>query len=156
MFSTLLLLAALIGPPWISIEYPANPLDRSTRNAYLLVHSFHHESAVQSNISGEALTWENGTKRTVPLRLETTSRTGVYKLNKQWADGTPWVLVITVGEKGHGGATALVSVDRQGVVTKVEVPSEPHQDFRVPRAPTEAEIAGAYRAAGGTGLASAR
>jgi hypothetical protein len=83
MFSTLILLAALIGPPWISIEYPANPLDRTTRNAYLLVHSYHHETAVRSDISGEALTWENGTKRAVPLRLEATSRTGVYKLDKQ-------------------------------------------------------------------------
>jgi hypothetical protein len=64
--------------------------------------------------------------------------------------------MIAVGEKGHGGATALVSVDRQGLVTKVEVPSDPYRDSRVPRAPTDAEIAGAYRAAGGTGLASAR
>src|SRR6266404_1552430 len=31
----------LKGPPWISIELPANPYDKSTRDAFLLVHSFH-------------------------------------------------------------------------------------------------------------------
>ena len=46
MFTTLLTLIALIGPPWISIEYPANPLDPSTRGGYLLVHTFHHQQAV--------------------------------------------------------------------------------------------------------------
>jgi len=158
VFSILITLAALIGPPWISIEYPANPLDQTTRGAYLLVHSFHHQTAVQQTISGEAMTWENGRKRTLPLRLQSTSRTGVYKLDKQWTDGTPWVLRITAGGHGDegGGATALVSVDRQGVVTKVEVPSEPYRDFRVPRAPTEADFAAAFRSAGGTPLAQAR
>jgi hypothetical protein len=156
MFTTLFLLATLIGPPWISIEYPANPLDTTTRNAYLLVHSFHHETAVRNNVTGEAVTWENGTRRAVPLRLQPTSRTGVYKLNKQWTDGTPWVLVITAGEKEHGAATALVSVDRQGVATRVDVPSQPYRDFRVPREPNDADLAAAFRAAGGTGLAAAR
>lgn len=158
MLSILITLAALVGPPWISIEYPANPLDPTTRGAYLLVHSFHHQTAVQQNITGEAITWENGRRRTVTLRFEATSRTGVYKLAKQWADGTPWVLRITAG--GHdneaGGATALVSVDRQGGVARVEVPSEPYRDFRVPKTPTEEDYSAAFRAAGGTPLAQAR
>jgi hypothetical protein len=158
MLSILITLAALIGPPWISIEYPANPLDQTTRGGYLLVHSFHHQTAVQQNISGEAITWENGRKRAVALRFAATSRTGVYKLDKQWSDGAPYVLRITAGGHGDegGGATALVSVDRLGVVTKVEVPTEPYRDFRVPRAPTEADLSAAFRAAGGTPLAQAR
>lgn len=158
MLSILLTLAALVGPPWISIEYPANPLDQSTRNAYLLVHSFHHQTEMQQAITGEAMTWENGQKRTVTLRFEETSRAGVYKLNKQWTDGTPWVLRITVGAHGGeaGGATALVSVDRQGGVAKVVVPSEPYRDFRVPRTPTEGEIATAFQVAGGAALAQNR
>jgi hypothetical protein len=158
MLSILIALAALVGPPWISIEYPANPLDQSTRGGYLLVHTFHHQTAVQQSISGEAITWENGRKRAVTLRFTATSRTGVYKLDKQWSDGTPYVLRITAGGHGDegGGATALVSVDRQGVVSKVEVPTDPYRDFRVPRAPTEADLSAAFRAAGGTPLAQAR
>ena len=30
------------GPPWISIELPANPYDQTMRGAFLLVHAFHH------------------------------------------------------------------------------------------------------------------
>jgi hypothetical protein len=31
-----------MGPPWISIEYPVNPYDSSTKDAFLVVHAFHH------------------------------------------------------------------------------------------------------------------
>ena len=34
--------AAVAGPPWVSIELPANPWDETTRGAFLLVHAFHH------------------------------------------------------------------------------------------------------------------
>ena len=149
MFSTILALALVVGPPWISIEYPANPLDPSTRGAYLLVHSFHHQSVSEARITGEAVTWVNGARRAITLRFESTSRPGVYKLAKQWADGSPYVLVITAGEGEHGSATALVSITSAGGVAKVEVPSEPYRDFRVPRAPNPGEIAAAFRAAGG-------
>lgn len=150
MFASLLALALVAGPPWISIEYPANPLDPSTRGGYLLVHAFHHQTATEAAISGEAVTWVNGQRRAVPLRFERTSRPGVYKLTKQWNDGTPYVLVITAGEGEHGSATALVSVTAAGAVAKVEVPSEPYRDFRVPRAAGERDIAAAFRAAGGS------
>lgn len=149
MFSAILALALVVGPPWISIEYPANPLDPTTRGGYLLVHSFHHQAAAQAQIAGEAVTWENGQRRAIPLRFESTSRPGVYKLAKQWTDGVPYVLVITAGEGEHGSATALVSVTAAGLVAKVEVPSEPYRDFRVPRAPRDGEVAAAFRAAGG-------
>ena len=77
MFTTLLTLIALIGPPWISIEYPANPLDPSTRGGYLLVHTFHHQQAVAADVSGEAVTWDRGTRRAIPLRFESTDRKSV-------------------------------------------------------------------------------
>ena len=150
MLATILALALVVGPPWISIEYPANPLDPTTRGGYLLVHSFHHQSVAEARISGEAVTWVNGERRATPLRFEGTSRPGVYKLSKQWNDGVPYVLVITAGEGDHGSATALVSVTSGGGVAKVDVPSEPYRDFRVPRVPNPGEIAAAFRAAGGS------
>lgn len=149
MFSAILTLALVVGPPWISIEYPANPLDPTTRGGYLLVHSFHHQSVAEAQISGEAVTWVNGQRRAIPLRFESTSRPGVYRLTKQWTDGVPYVLVITAGEGEHGSATALVSVTATGSVAKVEVPSNPYQNFRVPRAPNPEEIAAAFRTASG-------
>ncbi|PYP64227.1 MAG: hypothetical protein DMD37_03225, partial [Gemmatimonadetes bacterium] len=34
------------GPPWISIELPVNPYDRTMQGAFLLVHAFHHQTPV--------------------------------------------------------------------------------------------------------------
>ena len=39
---------ALAGPPWISIEYPANALDKETRGALALVRIYHHENGFLS------------------------------------------------------------------------------------------------------------
>src|SRR5256885_11645132 len=44
----------LKGPPWISIELPANPYDKSTRDAFLLVHAFHHGTAMGFIVTGTA------------------------------------------------------------------------------------------------------
>ena len=150
MLATLLTLAALIGPPWISIEYPGNPLDREHRDAYLLVHTYHHQTPSMGALHGEAVTWENGRRRAIPLTFASTGKTGIFKLTKQWTDGTPYVLVITYGDDGHGGgATALVSVNAAGGVARVEVPRRPYENFFVPRAVVETDLTAAFRAAGG-------
>ena len=44
--------AELFGPPWISIETPVNPYDASTRDAFLLVHTFHHGTQADAPVSG--------------------------------------------------------------------------------------------------------
>ncbi len=44
----------LKGPPWISIELPVNPYDRSMQGAFLLVHAFHHGTAMGYIVSGTA------------------------------------------------------------------------------------------------------
>ncbi|HEX6058177.1 MAG TPA: hypothetical protein VFZ11_04085, partial [Gemmatimonadaceae bacterium] len=58
---------ATAGPPWISIEYPANPLDRTTKGAYLLVHAFHHGTPVGLPVRGTAEGLVNGARRTIAL-----------------------------------------------------------------------------------------
>ena len=42
------------GPPWISIELPANPLNATTRGMFLLVRSYHHGDAMQMPVTGTA------------------------------------------------------------------------------------------------------
>src|SRR5919197_1933024 len=84
------------GPPWISIEYPANPLDASTRGAYLLVHAFHHQTPMASPVHGTAEGLVRGERKSISLRFDTTSRPGVYALRKQWSDDGVWSLVISV------------------------------------------------------------
>src|SRR5438128_4813969 len=73
------------GPPWISIEYPANPYDSASRGAFLLVHAFHHGTPVNFPVLGTAEGLVNGARRTISLEFQATSRPGVYALQKQWS-----------------------------------------------------------------------
>jgi hypothetical protein len=138
---------ASAGPPWISIEYPANPLDRTTKGAYLLVHAFHHGTPVGLPVRGTAEGIVNGARRTIPLDFGTTSRPGVYALTRQWPAEGRWMLVITVTQGGSGdGATALVRLAPTGQIASVEVPSRQADGWTIPTAVSRAEIDAAVRA----------
>jgi hypothetical protein len=128
------------GPPWISIEYPANPLDPSTRGAFLLVHAFHHGTPMQAPVRGTAEGLVNGERRTVALRFETTSRPGVYALRKQWSDGGVWSLVIAVVQGEQSNAEALVEIAEDGGISSVRVPTRREREWTIPRAITAQEV----------------
>jgi len=141
--------SAVVGPPWISIEYPVNPFDRTTRGAHLLVHAYYHGTPVGYPVSGTAEGVVNGERRTITLRFETTSRTGVYALRKQWPSEGAWTLVIAVtqGEHADGGvAQALVELAPGGAVASVQVPTRQHGEYNIPRRLTTQEIETAVRA----------
>lgn len=132
---------AVAGPPWVSIELPANPLDRTTRGAYLLVHSFHHERAITMNIAGRAEGIVNGKRTSIPLRFRETARGAVYALDQSWPKDGAWLLVITTGAvNGKGGATALVGVGPDGEVRSVRVPNRKQGEWIIPTDPTAQEI----------------
>jgi hypothetical protein len=137
------------GPPWISIEYPVNPFDRTTRGAHLLVHAYYHGTPVGYPVSGTAEGVVNGERRTITLRFETTSRTGVYALRKQWPSDGSWTLVISVTQSDHdrgGIAQALVELSPTGSVASVQVPTQQHAEGAIPRRLTAQEIETAVRA----------
>jgi hypothetical protein len=139
---------AVAGPPWISIEYPVNPFDRTTRGAYLLVHAYYHGTPVGYPVSGTAEGLVNGERRTVTLRFETTARTGVYALRKQWPTEGAWTLVISVTQSDHdrgGVAQALVELAPNGAVASVRVPTQQHAEGAFPRRLTSQEIEAAVR-----------
>jgi hypothetical protein len=139
----------IAGPPWISIEYPVNPFDRTTRGAHLLVHAYYHGTPIAYPVSGTAEGVVNGERRTITLRFETTSRTGVYALRKQWPTEGSWTLVISVtqGEHDSGGvAQALVELSPTGSVASVHVPTRQHAEGALPRRLTTQEIETAVRA----------
>ena len=127
------------GPPWISIELPANPYDASTRGAYLVVHAFHHGTPVGFPISGRAEGIVNGQRRSVTLKFQETSRPGVYALTNQWGNDGEWTLMITVSQGPQDGATALVQIS-SGQVFSVSVPTEKRGEWTVPRAVTMADV----------------
>jgi hypothetical protein len=141
-------ISVVAGPPWISIEYPVNPFDRTTRGAHLLVHAYYHGTPIAYPVSGTAEGVVNGDRRTMTLRFETTSRTGVYALRKQWPSEGSWTLVISVtqGENGAGGvAQALVELSPTGTVASVQVPTQQHAEGAFPRRLTAQEIESAVR-----------
>lgn len=131
---------ATAGPPWISIEYPPSPHDRTTRDAFLLVHAFHHGTPVNFPVAGRAIGLVNGEKRAIKLAFTTTSREGVYALRKQWPAEGSWVLAIDVTQQGNSKAGALVELSSSGDVAKVTVPTSRQDGWSIPRAISGAEI----------------
>ena len=136
--------ALRLGPPWISIEYPPSPHDRTTRDAYLLVHAFHHSTPTGFPVEGTAEGLVDGARRSVKLEFASTSRTGVYALRRQWPADGRWALVVRVLQ-GSAAATALVRIGPDGQVAQVTVPTREQDGWRIPRAVTAAEIESALR-----------
>ena len=136
---------AFAGPPWISIELPANPYDASTRGAYLVVHAFHHGTPVGIPVTGRAEGIVNGQRKSVTLKFQPTERPGVYALANQWGDEGEWTLMITVSQGPKDtGATALVQISG-GQVFSVTVPTEKRDNWTVPKAVTLADVEATLR-----------
>jgi hypothetical protein len=138
---------AVVGPPWISIEYPPSPYDRVTREAYLLVHSYHHFTPVGLPVSGTAEGIVAGQRKSVKLSFVPTSKEGVFALNKQWQDNGTWMLVISVtqGKEEGNTVTALVEIGTNGQVASVKVPTRKEGNYIMPKVVTTAEIESALK-----------
>jgi hypothetical protein len=134
------------GPPWISIELPANPWDPTTRDAFLVVHAFHHGTPLPLPLTGTAEGIVNGQRRSVPLAFERTSRAGAFALRNTWGNAGRWVLVITVTQGDHDDvAQAMVKIGEDGQVAAIRVPTRDRGDRGVPRRVTQQEIEAALR-----------
>ena len=127
------------GPPWISIESPPNPHDAATRDAFLVVRTYHHGTQLDQGVRGTAEGYVGATRRTLPLRFDRTSQAGVYALKRQWPTEGRWALVVTTGSTGDG-ASALVTLGADGQVAAVTVPTRRQDGWSIPRAVTRAEI----------------
>lgn len=137
--------AASFGPPWISIEYPGNPFDGANAGAYLYVHTFHHNDAINASPRGTAEGIVGGQRRTVALSFQGTSRPGTFALRQQWPREGTWMLVISTGAP-PGNATALVDIGASGDVAAVRVPSRLQEGRPIPTPVTAADVDAALRA----------
>src|SRR4051812_7144597 len=118
------------SPPWISIEAPVNPYDRTTRGAVLLVHAkFVEGESELADVTGSAEGLVNGARQTVPLRFETTGQQNVYALRRQWPIAGAWLTRINLR-----ATTAIVTFDATGNVASVRVPTQLASGTQLPRA----------------------
>lgn len=145
LVAVLAMAPASMGPPWISIEYPPSPFDATTRDAFLLVHAFHHGTPMNFPVAGKAEGMVGGKRRSIALDFTRTSREGVYALRKQWPAEGNWVLAIDVTPEGGSKAGALIELGAAGDVVKVSVPTDRRNGWAIPRAITSAEVEAALR-----------
>ena len=143
---------AFAGPPWLSIELPANPYDRQTRGSIAIVRTYHHGMPMQLQVLGTAEGLIDGERVSLPLELIATSSTGVYALKGELPGRGVWVLVVRGGAEGNG-VTALVDVGPDGSVRAVDVPTR-GEDPPVPRAITAQEIDARLRSLASAGTAT--
>lgn len=147
-FTVAVSVPAVAGPPWIAIEYPANPHDPGTRGALLTVRTYHHGEFMSYDVSGTAEGIVNGKRQSMPLDIRRLTQTGMYAVRFQKPSQGSWVLVINATRSGSFVATALVTIDAQGGVASVSVPSDTRENGRwvVPRKVAATEVDGILKA----------
>jgi len=124
--------APVAGPPWISIEYPVNPYDATTKDAFLVVHAFHHGDPMAFPVSGTAEGLVNGQRQSIKLEFQKASRTGEFALRKQWPAQGTWTLVIGVMQGQDDRVSAIVDLSSDGQVARVNVPTRKEGTSTVP------------------------
>jgi hypothetical protein len=134
----------LAGPPWIAIEVPPNPFDSASRDAFVVVRTYHHGNPQNLAVTATAEGLVQGERRTMRLTVDNTSRVGVFAIKKQWPSEGVWTLVI-VSRDGSGTATALVDIGASGEVAAVRVPTRQQGAYKIPRAVAAGEIDASLR-----------
>ena len=132
---------ALAGPPWISIEYPANPFDRTSRDAFLTVRTYHHGDFQSRTVTGRAEGVVNGKRQSMTLDIRPGSQPGMYVVRWQRPAVGRWVLVINSGSQSIVDATAVVEISPTGGIAGVTVPTRNiGNGWIAPRAVAASEI----------------
>ena len=115
---------ALFGPPQIHVRAATAGAPGVPAGAALLVEVRHHDDHGGVTVTGRAEGMKGGKRVTQPLTLTGTGK-GAYALTRQWAVGSPWVLVLSAEQVeggSHGLSEALVKVDSRGAIVSIEHP----------------------------------
>jgi hypothetical protein len=142
ILSAVTVTAAIAGPPWIAVEYPANPHDPNTRGAFCTIRTYHHGDLMSFDISGTAEGLVNGKRESVRLDIRRLPLAGMYAVRWQKPAQGTWALVVSTSQDGNYRASALIDVDAQGRVASVSVPSTQIEGGRwtMPRKVASAEL----------------
>jgi len=111
---------AIAGGPWISVELPANPMDQATRGAFAVVHTYRHADPMPFVVTGSAEGLVSGQRRSLPMRITATGRTGTMAVQKTWPNDGVWVLKLGVDGMQMDAA---IGVGIDGEVAFVRVPT---------------------------------
>lgn len=130
---------AFAGPSWISVELPANPYIDGSRGAYLLVHLYHHGTALGLLPAGTAEGLVDGRRRSLPLEIARTGQAGVFAVRFTPEERGTWLLVLHGGEHGNM-ASAVVSLRTDGTVAGVEVPTRKEGRWTIPVPVTDRDV----------------
>jgi len=107
---------AWAGPPHITIEtHPAG-------GAFLIAYTFHHGTAIAIPLVGTAEGLVGGRRTRMALRFEQVPDTNAYAVSNTWGSAGVWVLNIGMQGDYHGGAGAVVGIDRRGEPAFVQYP----------------------------------
>ncbi len=132
---------AQAGPPWISIEIPANPYRPETRDAYCLVRVYHHGDAAYFPLSGTAEGLVAGQRKSVKLDLGETGIPGVWAVRYRPSRDGAWVLVLRAGQdREYAGATLLVTVGKEGEIAAAKVPLRREGNHLIPERVSPSDI----------------
>ena len=103
---------ALAGPPWLSVEV------RPAGMPFLIVRTYHHGTANPMPLRGVAEGLVDGSRVSHPLSIDPIADgNNAYGISRTWPDNGVWVLSITTEGDAHGGASAVVTVDRNGTAS---------------------------------------
>lgn len=141
-FTAIGAVVAIAGPPWISIEYPVNPLDPAAKGGFVTVRTYHHADLMSYEISGTAEGLVNGQRESTKLDIRPLKQAGTYVVTwKKPASGN-WVVLISTRRDGQHMATAVVKVSPDGQIASVVVPSRTIENGRwtVPRVVASSEV----------------
>lgn len=132
--------AGMAGPPWISLEYPANQIDRALRGAIAVVRIYHHENPGQFPVEGTAEGIVDGRRTSIPLAFTPVGAEGAWAVWGDIPEDGTWILAIH-GTDGVSKAeisllAALAPGNRE--VALVKVPRMREGNW--PRAAKDGEI----------------
>src|SRR5262245_25690186 len=107
-------------PPWLWIESPVNPWDPASRGVAFYVRTMLRDGVSSvSDMSGTAYGLVDGKRQTIPLEFAATNRPGVFSVGRSWSQDGTWVLRVSLLS-----TTALLTLDREGCVASVRIPTE--------------------------------
>ena len=109
------------GPPMIAVEMPAAAFDKGSKDAVMIVRTSQCGTPIEAAVSARADGIVDGVRKTIPIKLRSTSKTGTYAVQQQWPTDGRWVL--TFSYESHGRVTAYVELPAPGATGTAAAPA---------------------------------